>query len=337
MFQEFEEIEEIEEFVEIPDDTKSNEFLIEMMNTINNNMRDLNNKLQQCGNIEEKEIVELFSETCDYVRRGAKICDNVQFMTKYYNNLMFRLENGSHFKLEEQIQNVISSKNHPELYTKMIFCIEDIKLSGSLTKYMHNLPLENIKFSSPKYKDVTPSMFNKNMCKFFLYRTYAWSQKNDIGKLNLPVELSYYTDIFMNLPKIKNTKENSNLKHKKLFVDYIRSNTTFEMKINGNKYNFKANLLQASIILLFIKFKKMTIQDLFRELQIVESIEHMSIIYERFYSLIFIDFVLGDFPANKNFLSITYSLNEKFTSKNKDINLTSINNHVKENDSWEYV
>jgi hypothetical protein len=308
------------------DDTKSNEFLTEIMNVIDKKIRGLNIKLQENDNSNEKETEKQISETCDYVRRGAKICDKVQFMVNYYNNLMSRLEDGTKFQLERQIQDVISAKNHPELYVKMKFCIKDMEDSDIITKKMHSLPLENIKFSSPKYKNVTSSMFNKNICKYFLYRTYAWSQKNDIGAINLPVQLSYYTDIFMNLPKIKNKEANPNLKQKKLYVDYDKSITCFEMKINGKTYNVKASMLQTAILMTIINKKSVSAKQIAEEL----CVSHLKFLSIPLNSLITIGLISRPSGMSSNDPNIVFSINNDWNTEDTNIDLVLQSKKIKE-------
>ncbi len=308
------------------DDTKSNEFLTEIMNAIDKKIRELNCKLEQNDNSNEKETEKKISETCDYVRRGAILCDKVQFMVNYYSNLLNRLEDGTKFQLERQIQDVISAKNHPELYVKMKFCIKDMEDSDIVTKKMHNLPLENIKFTSPKYKNTTSSMFNKNISKYYLYRTYAWSQKNDIGTVNLPVELSYYTDIFMNLPKIKNKEANPNLKHKKLYVDYDKSVTRFDMKLKGKTYNVKASMMQTAILMLIINKKSISAKQIAEEL----CVSHLKFLSIPLNSLITIGLVSRPAGVPANDPNIVFSINTDWNQEDTNIDLVLQSKKIKE-------
>lgn len=306
------------------DETKSPEFLSEIISTINEIVRELNVALKQKD--AKKDTEKQVKDLIDFVKYGSKICDKTQFMLNYYNNLMLRLEEGSNFKLEKKIQECIDSKYHPELYAKMIFCIKDIEDSNTITKILHSLPLCNIKFTSPKYKNIDPSMFNKDMCNYFLYRTYAWSQKNDIGTINLPVQLSYYTDIFMNLPRIKDKNTNHHLKYKKLFVDYERSNTTFEMKFNNNTYNFKATMLQSAILLTFVNHKSITAKKIAEEL-CISHLKHVSVPLN---SLISIGLVVRPINVPANDPNIVFSINDKWYQEDKNIDLITVGKKIKE-------
>lgn len=308
------------------DETKTDHFLIELMNVINNKIMELNKRMQERNNVKEGEIKRLISKIYNYVGRGIQICDKVQFMVNYYTNLKGRLEEGSRFELERQIQDVISAQNHKELYVKMQFCINDMEDSSILTSKIHDLPVKNIIFASQKYTGTTCDMFNKNICKYFIYRHNAWSQKNDMGTVNLPPQLSYYIDIFINFPEIKNPDKNPSLKHKKISVDYEKSIVNLSLKFNEKKYNIKANILQAAILLTIIKKKSISLKQIIEEL----CISHIKFISIPLNSLLFVGLILRPKGISPNDQNYVFSINSNWNPDETNIDLVLQSRKIKE-------
>lgn len=297
-------------------DIKDNIYIDEIIKLINDNILLLNSKK---NNEEEKKL--LLSTIIDYIMFGNRVCDSSQFMQKYLDNLIERLNINANYEIENELIKALNSSNNKSLSFKMQMCIDDLKNSNILTENILNIPEENIRFTSEKYKNFNKNLVNK--CKYNLYRSFVWGDKNNYGDVSLPIEFQFYTDIVNFMCKVQDGGKS--FQHRKFFIDTEKSKVNFDMEIGGINYEFKSTLLQASILKYIIMHEKLSAKSL-AEMLNIKQLKFLSITLN---SLISIGLIVRPVDMLANDINLTFSLNKKWKNEKTSIDLIEHLNDIK--------
>jgi hypothetical protein len=252
----------------------------------------------------ENQMLKIVKDIIEFVSFGSKMCEGIEFVSTYYSKFLKRLFTKANPEIEKQILDVFSTKINPEIYTKMIFCLKDIDNGKIITNKIHSLDKSKIIFQSEKYKNIDTQSFDKNIGTYKLFRPYAFHTNNDIGNLDLPPQLSYFTDIFSSIFK----KHDDKLKYKKFFTDYELSTTCFDLALKDTVYNFKANLLQTAILMTIIDNPDISAKKIAEKLKI-NQLKQISIPLN---SLITIGLIVRPSGMAANNPNITFSFNSQW-------------------------
>lgn len=175
----------------------------------------------------------------DQITVGSNfINDKTLFMVMYRAQLSDRLMSENINPLiEKELLTSLNYKNEPDIYAKMVYQINDAAVS---IKHNINYQQLNINITSAKYKEYDISKLNKKICKFNVYKSYAWDITS-AETINMPLDAAIYVDIF-------NVYYREQYKDRVLSCMYDKSTITIKMELNGKSYNIHMTLAQYIVL-----------------------------------------------------------------------------------------
>lgn len=158
------------------------------------NVDQLIKKASKESNIDKN--LETTNQLRDMLLMGSNIGDKDFFLLMYKNMLNERLMNyTSNPQYEEEILKIfLNLKDEPVLYSKMRYLLWDAIISRRHDDVYRTI---NIRKRSEKYANVDPSSIDKNICNFFVTRSYVWDGKEkDEDAYEVPDIIAVYMAIF---------------------------------------------------------------------------------------------------------------------------------------------
>lgn len=200
----------------------------------------MNENIKNLIKLTDQKLIETkINEIRDLISMGSNIVeDKTIFMLLYRANLNDRLINKqTNPDIETELLTSLNYFDDPDLYAKMKYQINDIKLSK---QYNDSFKKINVQVKSDKYKNLDITKINKDNVDFTVGRSYAWDLNED-ETLNIPIELSVYFDIFNNYYKSK-------YPDRELNCQYDKSSAIIKLQLNEKNYNIQMTLPQLIVL-----------------------------------------------------------------------------------------
>jgi predicted transcriptional regulator len=301
--------------------TSSEQFIHTVMTDIDTNIKTIQAKYKKIDD-NDNTFNAISKKITDYIKMCNKVCNKSYFMACYMNymqNRLLEINNNYHSNLEKEFVKEFYFNDEPELYIKMLYCISDIKQSKLLTNCIHN----------DVYNDV--AVFNRNICKYKLLRSYAWKEsklsKNIIDamsleEINLPQLLSHYTEAQKSLLGNKDKMFYESCSSRSIYVDYVGSTGVIEL-LTDKVYTVTANMLQIAIIDIVNKTDSITAMALSESLNI--PLSKLSLCLN---SLLHVKLILKESKTNGDPMMI-FKINNHWTNTESDVCLVTIYENIK--------
>ncbi len=300
---------ELNKKIQLSENT-SNRFLVRIIEIINKKIIDLSNN--------ETISLEKLEYEINSIRKlidiTPELCNKNIFVTLYKKALTTRLKNGVNPDIENEFLKSINPQDDIDIYIKMKNQINDIKLNTIHNQYFRNLKVGG---SSEKYKNLDIDKYDRNKVNVKVFRSYDWDYENidQINQVNLPIELSIYSDIF-------NAYYKDRFNERKLYWIYEDSIGIIEIETD-KLYNIKMNLLQMAL-LYSLNEKNKSANELSSELKI--PIQQIGIIIN---SLLISKLIYRDKNSDINDPSAVFFVNENFSNNESNISILTVYNKLK--------
>jgi hypothetical protein len=199
--------------------------------------------------------INLVNQVVQFIKFAITYTDVGLFTLLYRNKLTQRLNRNKCFPTTElEFLKLIPYKYSKDLYTKMIFQIQDLISSQNNLNIYKCVDFE---LNSPIYKlhGITTKDINRNKFNFIVKSSYAWDLTTT-RQMNIPIEIMPYVDIYTKL-------YNAKYPDRELTYDYDTSIANIFLTLKNNiKYELEVTISQLCVIFLLNHYGSMTAKDL---------------------------------------------------------------------------